>query len=184
MTNGNAKPPQQPNPTITVKSSSPRNKTQISSVYTKLSSIKPTISQSASVTTSATANNRNSSIPTTNHSAKPMKSTKIEHPSPIRMQSAANVIRNEPVKSPLRRSIPQLTKLSASSNTNKMTKIQQKFTSPKVHLDDSNGNSATSSLSTSSSNSSLNTSSGNCIIKSAPTLANKLNDFYIHGLNE
>lgn len=180
MTNGNAK---QPTPTITVKSSPPRSKTQISSVYAKLSSIKPT----SSSVPSAVANSRNSSIPTTNHSAKPMKSTKIEHPSPIRMQSAANVMRgNEVAKSPLRRSIPQLAKLSISPSTNKTAKNQQKsFTSPpqKGNLDDSNGNSATSSLSTSSSNSSLNTSSGNCI-NSTPTLANHLNHIYIRGLIE
>lgn len=187
--NGNVK---QPIPTITVKSSPPRSKTQISSVYTKLSSIKPTTQTSTSLNcgaSSATANNRNSSsIPTTNHSAKPMKTTKIEHPSPLRMQSAANVIRNDPIKSPLRRTIPQPSKLSAtSSSTNKTNKNQTKsnFASPsqKAHLDDSNGNSATSSLSTSSSNSSLNTSPSG-IVNSVPTLANQLNSIYNRGLIE
>lgn len=161
-------------PTITVKSSPIRSKTQISSVYAKLSSVKPT-------TTSSSV--KNSSIPTTNNnnlSAKPMKTTKIEHPSPSRMQSAANVIR-EPVKSP-RRAIPTLTK--PNNLNSKATKIIQQKSNVKIHLDDSNGNSATSSLSTSSSNSSLNTS-GNCLLKDAPTsLANQLNHIYKRGLVE
>lgn len=174
-------------PTITIKSSPPRNKTQISSVYTKLSSIKPTSSNNSSATTS-----KGSSIPTS-PSSKPMKSTKIEHPkflTTMRMQSSANVIRNNEGKSPLRRSIPQLVK-SPTKNTPKQQKSSTATVSMKQkhHVDDSNGNSATSSLSTSSSNSSINAEKHNIVSNhnssnSIGFLAQQLNEIYNRGLLE
>lgn len=165
-------------PTITIKSP-PRSKTQISSVYAKLSSVKSTTPASPSST--AAANSKVSSIPTNNSSAKPMKTTKIENSSPMRMQSSANVLRgNEQAKSPLRRTIPTLTKHASPSNGS-TTKVSSKMPS-KTHVDDSNGNSATSSLSTSSSNSSLNAS--NCLINNAntPSLVNQIKEIYKRGL--
>lgn len=170
-------------PTITIKSP-PRSKTQISSVYAKLSSVKSTTPASPSST--AAANSKVSSIPTNNSSAKPMKTTKIENSSPMRMQSSANVLRgNEQAKSPLRRTIPTLTKHASPSNgstTKVSSKMQPKLTPSKTHVDDSNGNSATSSLSTSSSNSSLNAS--NCLINNAntPSLVNQIKEIYKRGL--
>lgn len=132
-------------PTITVKPSLSKSKTQISSIYTKLSSIKPTANAS-----STAANLRSSSIP--NYlNVKPVKTTQIGNSqlSPSKMSNAANTVRS-PVKSPKR--IPQLVKPTVI----KSSKSLISFMPPKS--DDSNGNSATSSLSTSSSNSSLNTS--------------------------
>lgn len=184
-------------PTITIKASPPRSKTQISSVYTKLSSIKPTATSNNNNTTNNNINingtnksNLNSSIPTT---AKPMKSTKIEHPkvSPMRIQqSSANIIRGNDIKvSPYnKRTIPQLVKSSAVNGVgNKHTsqKVHQKpLSTSRSHLDDSNGNSATSSLSTSSSNSSLNAvvlkQKGNDV----EFLTNQLNEIYSRGLIE
>lgn len=130
-------------PTITVKPSLSKSKTQISSVYTKLSSIKPT-----TTTAPSTANSRSSSIP---NYLKPVKTTQIgsSQMSPVKMSSGVNTARS-PVKSPKR--IPQLVKPTIV----KSSKSLISFMPPKC--DDSNGNSATSSLSTSSSNSSLNTS--------------------------
>jgi len=131
-------------PTITVKPSLSKSKTQISSIYTKLSSIKPT---NASSTT--TANSRNSSIPNYVNS-KPVKTTQIgsSQSSPVKLLNASNTARS-PIKSPKR--IPQLVKPSMVGKS-----LISSFM-PKV---DSNGNSATSSLSTSSSNSSLNAING------------------------
>ncbi|KAG5678347.1 hypothetical protein PVAND_008031 [Polypedilum vanderplanki] len=180
-------------PTITIKPSPQRSKTQISSVYTKLSSIKPTLSPS----------NRNSSILTT-PSSKPMKSTKIEHPktTPLRMQNAANVMRNtNDLKTPLRRSIPQLVKTPNSNiihgSTKNSIKLQKQTIaatsshSMKVHrTEDSNGNSATSSLSTSSSNSSINdknpnsNNSNHSDCNGIGFLAQQLNEIYSRGLLE
>lgn len=173
-------------PTITIKSSPLRSKTQISSVYTKLSSIKPT----NIVSTSASAN-KNSSVPTSS-STKPMKSTKIEHPKTTssRMQSSANVIRglnDESLKTPLRRSIPQLVKIT--NGATKSSPKTQKHLAVKSHrIDDSNGNSATSSLSTSSSNSSINDKHHNNINRTDSNgisfLAHQLSEIYSRGLLE
>ncbi|XP_070502044.1 serine-rich adhesin for platelets isoform X2 [Chironomus tepperi] len=170
-------------PTITIKSSPPRSKTQISSVYTKLSSIKPT-------TTTPTSQTKNSSIPTTGTSAKPMKSTKIEHPkmTPVRIINTSNINRGNDVKTPFKRTIPQLVKsvVNGSSNKNNCTqKLQKPLSTSRSRLDDSNGNSATSSLSTSSSNSSLNAThidkpNGNDV----GFLTTQLNEIYSRGLIE
>jgi hypothetical protein len=134
-------------PTITVKPSLPKSKTQISSVYTKLSSIKPT-------NLNANANSRSSSIPNYINS-KTVKTTQIGSTqlSPSKLPSA-NAARS-PVKSPKR--IPQLVKPSIVNGANKISSKSLLSFLPKS--DDSNGNSATSSMSTSSSNSSLNVSS-------------------------
>lgn len=134
-------------PTITVKPSLSKSKTQISSIYTKLSSIKPTNANSTS-----TANSRNSSIPNYMN-PKPVKTTQIgsSQASPTRTLNVANAARS-PIKSPKR--IPQLVKPSIVNGANKMSSKSLISFLPKS--DDSNGNSATSSLSTSSSNSSLN----------------------------
>lgn len=115
-----------------------------------------------------------------------MKTTKIENSSPMRMQSSANVLRgSEQAKSPLRRTIPILTKHASPSNgspSKVSSKILPKLTPTKTHVDDSNGNSATSSLSTSSSNSSLNAS--NCLLTDAnkPSLVNQFHEIYKRGL--
>ena len=124
-------------PTITVKPSLSKSKTQISSVYTKLSSIKPT------------STNRNSSIP---NYLKPVKTTQIGNSQVT--PAKVNILRS-PVKSPKR--IPQLVKPSMANGASKVSSKSLISFIPKS--DDSNGNSATSSLSTSSSNSSLNANS-------------------------
>lgn len=169
-------------PTITIKSSPPRSKTQISSVYTKLSSIKPTM-------TTPNSQTKNSSIPSTGTSAKPMKSTKIEHPkmTPVRNLNSTNILRgSDSVKTPFKRTIPQLVKSAVNgSNKNSIQKLQKPLSTSRSHLDDSNGNSATSSLSTSSSNSSLNAShidkpNGNDV----GFLTTQLNEIYSRGLIE
>lgn len=134
-------------PIITVKPALSKSKTQISSVYTKLSSIKPT-------NLNANANSRSSSIP--NYiNAKPVRTTQIgsTQMSPSKMQSANPT--KSPVKSPKR--IPQLVKPAIINGANKLSSKSLISFLPKS--DDSNGNSATSSMSTSSSNSSLNASS-------------------------
>lgn len=135
-------------PTITIKPSLSKSKTQISSIYTKLSSIKPT-------NLSTNASSRNSSIP--NYvNTKPVKTTQIGNSqvSPAKMLNVTNTARS-PNRSPKR--IPQLVKPSIVNGTNKVSSKSLMSFIPKC--DDSNGNSATSSLSTSSSNSSLNASS-------------------------
>lgn len=130
----------------------PKSKTQISSIYTKLSSIKPTSKASSSTN----ANSRNSSIP--NYvSSKSVKTTQIgsSQASPSKLLNVNNTVRS-PVKSPKR--IPQLVKPSV---INGGSKLSSKNIISFMTKDDSNGNSATSSLSTSSSNSSLNANSTN-----------------------
>ncbi|KAL7048496.1 hypothetical protein ACKWTF_003365 [Chironomus riparius] len=166
-------------PTITIKSSPTRSKTQISSVYTKLSSIKPT-------TTTPNSQIKNSSIPpSTGTSSKPMKSTKIEHPkmTPIRNLNSTNISRGCDVKTPFKRTIPQLVKsaVNGSNNKNSTQKLQKPLSTSRSRLDDSNGNSATSSLSTSSSNSSLNATH---IDKTNGFLTTQLNEIYSRGLIE
>lgn len=117
-------------PTITIKPSLSKSKTQISSIYTKLSSIKPTI--------------------------KPVKTTQIgsSQATPTKTLNVTNAVRS-PIRSPKR--IPQLVKPSIVNGANKIPSKSLMSFMPKS--DDSNGNSATSSLSTSSSNSSLNANS-------------------------
>lgn len=131
-------------PTITVKPSLSKSKTQISSIYTKLSSIKPT-----NTNLSTNANSRNSSIPNFLN-PKPVKTTQIgsSQASPVKLLNVSNTARS-PIKSPKR--IPQLVKPSMVSKASLINNFMAKV--------DSNGNSATSSLSTSSSNSSLNANS-------------------------
>lgn len=133
-------------PTITIKPSLSKSKTQISSIYTKLSSIKPT-------NPSTNASSRNSSIP--NYvNTKPVKTTQIGSSlsSPTKMLNVTNAVRS-PIRSPKR--IPQLVKPSIVNGSNKVSSKSLMSFIPK-NDDNSNGNSATSSLSTSSSNSSLN----------------------------
>lgn len=134
-------------PTITVKPSLSKSKTQISSIYTKLSSIKPT-----NANASTNANSRNSSIPNYTN-PKPVKTTQIgsSQSSPVKLLNPPNTVRS-PIKSPKR--IPQLVKPTMINKTSTKSLINSFM--PKV---DSNGNSATSSLSASSSNSSLNANS-------------------------
>lgn len=131
-------------PSVTIKPPLSKSKTQISSIYTKLSSIKPT--------NTTASNNKSSSIPNFLNS-KSVKTTQIGScpVSPLKMSNIANSPRS-PVKSPNR--IPQLVKPSLANKVSSKSLIS--FI-PKS--DDSNGNSATSSLSTSSSNSSLNNNS-------------------------
>ena len=117
-----------------------------------------------------------------------MKSTKIEHPkiTPVRIINSSNITRgNDALKTPFKRTIPQLVKSTASNNKNSMQKLQKPLSSSRSHLDDSNGNSATSSLSTSSSNSSLNAThidkpNGNDV----GFLTTQLNEIYSRGLIE
>lgn len=135
-------------PTITIKPSLSKSKTQISSIYTKLSSIKPT-------NPSTNASSRNSSIP--NYvNTKPVKTTQIgsSQAAPTKTLNVTNAVRS-PIRSPKR--IPQLVKPSIVNGANKIPSKSLMSFMPKS--DDSNGNSATSSLSTSSSNSSLNANS-------------------------
>lgn len=135
-TNGNKQAP-----SITIKPSLSKGKTQISSIYTKLSSITPTNTNSSS-----NANVRNSSIPNYVNS-KTVKTTQIGNSQGSPTKSAPR----SPVKSPKR--IPQLVKPAL---INGASKIAAKSLISFMPKDNSNGNSATSSLSTSSSNSSLN----------------------------
>lgn len=165
-------------PTITIKSSPPRSKTQISSVYTKLSSIKPTTSANS-------LNNKHTSISSNNLTAKPMKSTKIEHPktSPVKMQNSSTTIRGNEGKVPFKRTIPQLVKSTNGTSKSSSLKLQKPLSTSRPHIDDSNGNSATSSLSTSSSNSSLNATN---VVKQngkdVEFLTSQLNEIYGRGL--
>lgn len=127
-------------PKIILKPPMTKSKTQISSVYTKLSSIKPT-----NVKCSSNNNVKPSSIP----SSKTVKTTQIgtSQPSLLKLSNEPRVLSNG--TSTMKR-IPQLVK----SGLNKMSsKSLSSF--PNKH-EDSNGNSAHSSVSTSSSNSSLN----------------------------
>lgn len=135
-------------PHFTVKPSLPKSKTQISSVYTKLSSIKPT-----NTNPSSNANIRNSSIP--NYvNAKTVKTTQIgsSHSSPTKVTGASNAARSP------KRNIPQLVKPQIGNGSNKTSSKSLLTFMPKSS---SNGSSATSSLSTNSSNSSLNTNGNN-----------------------
>lgn len=126
-------------PKITVKPSMTKSKTQISSVYTKLSSIKPT----TNVKTSTTNNTKPSSIP----SSKTVKTTQIGISQPS-LSKLSNETRLQSVK--LAKRIPQLVKPGMSKSSSKS------LSSFPNKNEDSNGNSANSSVSTSSSNSSLN----------------------------
>jgi hypothetical protein len=133
---------QQHIPKVTVKPSMTKSKTQISSVYTKLSSIKPTNAK-----TSINNNTKPSSIP----NSKTVKTTQIgiSQPSPLKLSSESRL---QSVK--LAKRIPQLVKPG-------MNKLSSKSLSSFPNKnEDSNGNSANSSVSTSSSNSSLNGGGG------------------------
>lgn len=114
---------------------------------------------------------------------KPMKSTKIEHPTkltPQKMQSSANSNRGHDQKSSssFKRSIPQLVKSSSTVSATSKSLPQKR------HQDDSNGNSATSSVSTSSSNSSLNNNSIKPSGSDVEFLTSQLNAIYSRGLIE
>lgn len=130
-------------PKIILKPPLTKSKTQISSVYTKLSSIKPTNVKSAS-----SSNPRPSSIP----SSKTVKTTQIgtSQPSLLKLSNETRLLSNG---NPAIKRIPQLVKPG-------MNKLSSKSLSSFPHNsskhEDSNGNSANSSVSTSSSNSSLN----------------------------
>jgi len=108
---------------------------------------------------------------------------------PVRILNSSNITRgSDALKTPFKRTIPQLVNKSAvngSNNKNSMQKLQKPLSSSRSHLDDSNGNSATSSLSTSSSNSSLNAThidkpNGNDV----GFLTTQLNEIYSRGLIE
>jgi hypothetical protein len=75
--------------------------------------------------------------------------------------------------------------VNGTNNKNSTQKLQKPLSSSRSRLDDSNGNSATSSLSTSSSNSSLNAThidkpNGNDV----GFLTTQLNEIYSRGLIE
>jgi hypothetical protein len=114
-----------------------KSKTQISSVYTKLSSIKPTNAKPS------TNNTKPTSIP----SSKTVKTTQIgiSQPSLSKLSSESRL---PGVK--LAKRIPQLVKPGMNKSSSKS------LSSFPNKNEDSNGNSANSSVSTSSSNSSLN----------------------------
>ncbi|CRL00118.1 CLUMA_CG013398, isoform B [Clunio marinus] len=144
-------------PITTVKPPMTKSKTQISSIYTKLSSIKP-----SSTSLTSNANSKNLSSASNFSNPKPVKTTQIGNLQGLSVKTL-NVVNTarSPIKSPKR--IPQLVKPNI---TNGASKISSKpFINFKTKPSDSNGNSATSSLSTSSSNSSLNNTNGDNISK-------------------
>lgn len=107
-------------PTITIKPTLPKSKTQISSIYTKLSSIKPTATTAPAATSQPSHNHHNpvdpksngkisSSIP--NFSNKTVKTTQIGNVLPIKLTNGNTKSIKKPELSPINsKKVSQLVK--------------------------------------------------------------------------